>query len=89
MANGGFQTGADLREMLGKNTNAFVNTLAEFADLLRVAGDLLLPPAIGNSTKKRNEGGGCGKDDLFVCPSLNEFRALLQGGAEEGFSRQK
>src|SRR5690606_40018240 len=58
------ETLADVAEVFGELSHALVQVAPQLADLLRVAGDALLLPAVGDRAQQRDQGGRARDDDL-------------------------
>ena len=56
---------------------------AELGNFAGVFRDGFLPPAVGDGTQQRNQGGGRGEDHPLIDTALDQAGVDLQGGGKE------
>ena len=69
-----------------RHAHAIIQVYPEIADLLRVLGDALLPPAIRHRLEHRNERRGAGRNHSAIHRELDQPRIALARSAEECFT---
>src|SRR5918993_2777821 len=84
--NRAFEAAAYLIEVAGHREHPVVQVASKGADLLRVLGDALLPPAIGDGLEQGDQRRRARWDDAFRGTEFDERRIALQGRAEEGLA---